>query len=61
MRWKKNLNGDNRKRNGFLFFPKGNQEIRWLEYASWSEGYWNGFWVFRYWIDEINDEDFRPS
>lgn len=57
----KNKQGNTRIRSGFLFLPKGNAEIRWLEYATWAERYFEiGGWRFWEWED-CKDEDFRPS
>ena len=62
MKWTKPSMGDTRKRQGFLFLPKGNLEIRWLEYAKWVETYsiTNG-WTFCFWDDGDDEQEFRPS
>ena len=48
-----------RRKDGFLLFPKVlNGELRWLEYAVWSEKFaWHGDsredggkWIAQYWL-----------
>ena len=50
MRWVEPTGGDTRIKSGFLFFPTGHPEVRWLEYASWVEFYGKYGWVFKEWI-----------
>ena len=39
-----------RQRDGFLIFPKNiNGEVRWMEWAVWSEQWKNGRWVAQNW------------
>ena len=60
MRWVEPTSGDTRIKSGFLFFPTGYPEVRWLEYASWMEFYNIKYgWIFKEWI--YNEEEFRPS
>lgn len=65
MRWNKkpySKHGDVRIKTGFLFFPKSiNNEVRFLEYATWEELYltWEtspSEWVATKWIDEAVKE-----
>lgn len=58
MKWIKTRAGDIRERSGFLFFPKGNRNIRWLEKASWTEIYDSHYgWIFYCWEDrEFRDD-----
>ena len=53
--------GDTRIKSGFLFFPKEIRvgpwnEIRWLEFATWEEKYYNyaygTCWKATRWIDD---------
>jgi hypothetical protein len=46
--------GELRKRKGFLFLPKRiHSELRWLEYARWTEKVDSNFtWLPIYWDDE---------
>lgn len=61
MKREKHRQGDIRTRSGFLFLPKGDTEIRWLEHATWVERYFEiSGWLFWEWED-YRDEDFRPS
>ena len=57
MKWSRPYNNQRRIRKGFLWFPKGDRQMRWLEYAKWNEIYYknplffiDGFWLFDTWI-----------
>jgi hypothetical protein len=53
MRWFRHIHGDRRRKKGFLLLPKGNVQIRWLEFAEWEEEYWGGIcgiWWFSNWV-----------
>lgn len=60
MRWNTPENNQKRIKFGFLFFPKGTTEIRWLEIAKWEEVYEEyddgedlySEWVFHRWVNE---------
>ena len=77
MRFKTKSNpraGDYRTKTRFLLLPrKIGAEIRWLELASWTEGYnysinRGGFWEAKRWIDNespadkaIRELDYSPA
>lgn len=51
--------GDTRIKSGFLWFPKIIQnEIRWLEYATWHETYYQSvpYWDADKWIDYTKND-----
>ena len=54
MRWNKVWNnGDTRTKCRFLILPKRiYKQWRWLEMATWTEHYYDGWWFPDQWVDQ---------